>query len=62
MPTIEAKNGVVTHINVFTVPREIQQLLIDSLVETVNAARAYRDRYQVHGYRQTQRPSWTAAA
>ena len=39
MPVIEASSGVVTHINVFTVPREKQQLLIDSLVETVNAAR-----------------------
>jgi quinol monooxygenase YgiN len=39
MPTIEIKNGVVTHINVFTVPPAKQQALIDSLVETVNAAR-----------------------
>ncbi len=39
MPSIEADNSVVTHINVFTVPREKQQLLIDSLVETVNAAK-----------------------
>lgn len=39
MPTIEAKNGVVTHINVFTVPPAQQQALIDSLIATVNAAR-----------------------
>jgi heme-degrading monooxygenase HmoA len=39
MPIIEAANGVVTHINVFTVPREKQQLLVDSLIATVNAAR-----------------------
>lgn len=39
MQTIEAENGVVTHINVFTVPREKQQQLIDSLKETVKAAR-----------------------
>jgi len=40
MPTIDADNGVVTHINVFTVSREKQQLLVDSLVETVNAAKS----------------------
>lgn len=39
MPTIEAENSVVTHINVFTVPPEKQQLLINSLIETVHAAR-----------------------
>jgi Antibiotic biosynthesis monooxygenase len=39
MPTIEAGNTVVTHINVFTVARENQQRLVDSLVEKVNAAR-----------------------
>jgi quinol monooxygenase YgiN len=39
MPTIEAKTGVVTHINVFTVPKEKQQELVDSLIETVKAAR-----------------------
>ena len=39
MPTIEARTGVVTHVNVFSVPKEKQQELIDSLVETVNAAR-----------------------
>ncbi len=39
MPTIEAKAGVVTHINVFTVPAEKQQQLVDQLIETVNAAR-----------------------
>ena len=40
MPIIEAGNGVVTHINVFTVSRENQQKLVDSLLETVNAARS----------------------
>jgi quinol monooxygenase YgiN len=40
MPTIETGNGVVTHINVFRVAREQQQALVDSLVETVNAARS----------------------
>jgi heme-degrading monooxygenase HmoA len=39
MPIIEAGNGVVTHINVFTVSPEKQQALVDSLLETVNAAR-----------------------
>ena len=39
MPNIESGTDVVTHINVFTVSRERQQLLVDSLVETVNAAR-----------------------
>ena len=39
MPTIEAKTGVVTHINVFTVPADKQQQLVDQLIETVNAAR-----------------------
>jgi hypothetical protein len=38
MPVIEAGNGMVTHINIFTVPRERQQELVDSLTETVNAA------------------------
>lgn len=38
MPTIEVTDGVVTHINVFTIPPEKQQLLIDSLIETVHAA------------------------
>jgi len=32
MPRIEAGNGVVTHINVFTVAPEKQQLLVDSLL------------------------------
>jgi quinol monooxygenase YgiN len=36
MPTID----VVTHINVFRVACEQQQALVDSLVETVNAARS----------------------
>ena len=40
MPTIEAGAGIVTHINVFTVPSERQQLLIDPLVETVKAAQS----------------------
>jgi hypothetical protein len=39
MPTIEAKTGIVTHINVFTVPKEMQQRLVDQLIETVNAAK-----------------------
>jgi hypothetical protein len=39
MASIEAGKGVVTHINVFTVARDQQQLLVDSLVTTVNAAR-----------------------
>jgi len=40
MPVITANAGVVTHINVFTVPPEKQQQLVDSLIETVNAARS----------------------
>jgi len=40
MPVIVAGNGIVTDINMFTVPPEKQQLLVDSLVETVNAARS----------------------
>jgi len=40
MPVIVAGNGIVTDINVFTVAPEKQQLLVDSLVETVNAARS----------------------
>ena len=40
MPKVEAGTGVVTHINVFTVAPEKQQLLVDSLIETVNAAKA----------------------
>jgi hypothetical protein len=39
MPSIETGTGIVTHINVFAVAREKQQLLVDSLIETVNAAR-----------------------
>ncbi len=39
MPVIEHGNGVVTHINVFTVDPARQQELVDSLTETVNAAR-----------------------
>ena len=38
-PAIGAGNGVVTHINVFTVPAGKQQALVDSLIETVGAAR-----------------------
>ena len=48
MPTIEAGNGVVTHVNVFAVAPEKQQALVDSLVETVNAARDV--------------PGWTSAS
>jgi hypothetical protein len=40
MPKIEAGTGVVTHINVFTVSPEQQQPLVDSLIETVNAAKS----------------------
>jgi quinol monooxygenase YgiN len=40
MPTIEVGNGVVTHVNVFTVPADRQQELVDALIETVKAARA----------------------
>ncbi|QCI67640.1 antibiotic biosynthesis monooxygenase [Phreatobacter stygius] len=39
MPTITAENDIVTHINVFTTAPERQQMLVDSLIETVNAAR-----------------------
>lgn len=39
MPFIESGNEIVTHINVFTVAPDKQQLLVDSLTETVNAAR-----------------------
>jgi hypothetical protein len=39
MPSIESGRGIVTHINVFTVPRDKQQALVDSLIETVNVAR-----------------------
>jgi len=39
MPKIEAGSGVVTHINVFTVAPEKQQLLVDSLLEAVNEAK-----------------------
>jgi heme-degrading monooxygenase HmoA len=39
MPDIKSGTGIVTHINVFTVPREQQQLLVDSLIATVNSAR-----------------------
>jgi quinol monooxygenase YgiN len=40
MPTIEAGNSIVTHINVFTVEPGRQQELVDSLTETVKAARS----------------------
>jgi hypothetical protein len=40
MPKIEAGNGVVTHINVFTAAPGKQQLLVDSLIETVKAAQS----------------------
>jgi len=36
---ITSRTGIVAHINVFTVAPEKQQLLIDSLIETINAAR-----------------------
>lgn len=39
MPTIEVTKSVVTHINVFTVSPAKQQALVDSLIETVNAAK-----------------------
>jgi len=39
MPTIEPKTHVITHINVFTVSPDKQQALVDSLVETVKAAK-----------------------
>lgn len=39
MPRIASGTGVVTHVNVFTVAPEKQQLLVDSLIETVKAAR-----------------------
>jgi quinol monooxygenase YgiN len=42
MPVIQADNGVVTHINVFTVSPVNQQALVDSLTDTVNAARSIR--------------------
>jgi heme-degrading monooxygenase HmoA len=38
MSKMEAGNGVVTHINVFTVAPHKQQQLVDSLIETVQAA------------------------
>ncbi|HEX6000993.1 MAG TPA: antibiotic biosynthesis monooxygenase [Hyphomicrobiaceae bacterium] len=38
MPNIVAANGIVTHINVFTVAPERQDELVQSLVETVKAA------------------------
>ena len=40
MPTIDADAGIVTHINTFSVSPGKQQALIDSLTETVNAARS----------------------
>ena len=42
MPVIAAGKGIVTHINVFTVTPEKQQLLVDSLIETVKAARSVK--------------------
>ena len=42
MPVIAAGKGIVTHINVFTVAPEKQQLLIDSLTETVKAAQSVK--------------------
>jgi quinol monooxygenase YgiN len=40
MPSIEVGNGIVTHINVFTVAPERRDELVQSLIETVKAARA----------------------
>ena len=40
MPVIAAGAGIVTDINVFTVAPEKQQQLVDSLIETVKAARS----------------------
>ena len=42
MPVIAAGKGIVTHINVFTVAPEKQQLLVDSLTETVKAAKSVK--------------------
>jgi heme-degrading monooxygenase HmoA len=39
MPVIAAGTGIVTDINVFTVAPEKQQRLVDSLMETLDAAR-----------------------
>ena len=39
MPSIQPGSTVVTHINVFTVAPAKQQQLVDSLVETVRAAK-----------------------
>jgi quinol monooxygenase YgiN len=38
MPTIEAKTGVITQINVFTVPEGGQQALIELLTEAAKAS------------------------
>ena len=37
MPTIEANTGVITQINIFTVPEGGQQALIDLLIEAAQA-------------------------
>ena len=42
MPVIAAGKGIVTHINVFTVAPEKQQQLVDSLTETVKAAKSVK--------------------
>jgi hypothetical protein len=42
MPTIERESAVVTHINVFAVPHDRQEALVESLIDTVNAAREVR--------------------
>ena len=39
MPIIEADDGTIVHINVFTCAPENQQALVDSLTDAVNAAR-----------------------
>ncbi|HET7583656.1 MAG TPA: antibiotic biosynthesis monooxygenase family protein [Gemmatimonadaceae bacterium] len=38
MPAQTPRTGIVAHINVFTVEPDKQQLLIDSLIETIQAA------------------------
>jgi hypothetical protein len=39
VPSIEVGNGIITHINVFSVASERQDELVKSLIETVKAAR-----------------------
>jgi heme-degrading monooxygenase HmoA len=40
MPIIKANSGVITQINVFTVPDGVQQSLIELLAESANYARS----------------------